>query len=557
MPVRLRRDVWLLALWVILFAGCRASSAPTGPEISLNFGFDPPTIDPALVTDPPSIQVDNLLFLNLVNLHEEDGIAEPALAASWAVSGDGQTWEFHLRDDVYWVAYNPDTNKADKKRAVTADDVVYSVRRLFDPRTQSAYAPHFASLLRNALPFNSADPRSAPADLDKMANVLGVIAKDAHTVQFILSRPMSAFPALAATWLGRIQPQEPIVENGIDWATPGLLWSSGPYMLEGWEHNQYILLRRNPYYYDVANVQIERLRFKMIPDVSSALDFYLGGDLDTTDPYGSIEGDQLARVAEDATLSRDQRELPGLCSQYIGFNVSQPPFDNVLVRRAFAAGLDRQALVSQVFKGGQLASHFTPPGLVASPDISKTLSIEFDALQARTLLDQSGWGAAHKALPQIEFGINTNDTFHAMAVAASGNWQAALSAIVHVNIDEWGVYLDKLQKTPPNLFRMGYCAVYPDAANFAYDAFHSGAEQNWTRWSSPDYDRLVEQASRETDVVKRRDLYTAAEKILVADQAVIIPILWSTRLSITNPHIQRTYALLEGYERIEHWKVNR
>ncbi len=554
----MRFKIFFVILLSILLVNCRSSSTPTGPEISLNFGFEPPTIDPAMATDPPTMQVDNLLFANLAGLQEADGVAEPALASGWAVSADARTWEFHLRDDVYWVAYDPLTDKAEKKRLVTADDVVYSVRRLFDPRTQSPFAPRFASLVRNAVPLNSADPRTSLDDLQKMADVLGIVAKDEHTVQFILSRPMSAFPSLAATWLGRVQPHEPIEEKGIDWTDPGTIWTSGPYMLEDWEHNQYILLRRNPYYYDAANVQIDRLRFEMIPDAASALDFYLKGELDTTDPYGSIEGDQLARVEEDDTLSRDKRQLPGLCSQYIGFNVSKTPFNNVSVRRAFAAGLNREELASTVFKTGQLATNFTPPGLLASPDISKTTTIDFNPLQARDLLDNSGVVGARQDLPQIEFNINSNDTFRAMANVAAQSWKSSLNAIVHLNIDEWTVYLDKLKgTTPPDMFRMGYCAVYPDASNFLYDAFHSGSDQNFTHWSSPAYDRLVDQAAREMDVFKRRDLYTAAEKMLIQDEAVIIPILWSSRVSITNPRLERTYALLEGYEHVERWKVNR
>ncbi|MGE5140059.1 MAG: peptide ABC transporter substrate-binding protein [Rudaea sp.] len=557
MLFRLRGQAFLLALLALVLVNCRSTSGPTGPEISLNFGFDPPTIDPALATDPPTIQLDNLLFQNLVGLQEQDGVPEPALADEWRVSQDRQTWEFHLRPDIYWVRYDDVAGKAEKKRPVTADDVVYSLRRLFDPRTQSPYASRMAPLIRNALPFNTADPRTSPPDLQKMADVLGVVAKDPETVQFILSRPMSAFPSLAATWLGRIQPREPIEEAGVNWTEPGTLWTSGPYMLERWDHNQFILLRRNPFYPDAANIQIERLRFKMIPDVASALDAYLGGDLDTTDPYDSIEGDQLARVDEDQTLARDKRVLPGLCSQYIGFNTSQPPFNDPLVRKAFAVGLNRDDLMSKVFKTGQPARWFTAPGVVASPDISTTLGLDFNAPQARDLLTQSGWGTKGKELPQIEFGINANDTFHEMAVAASYNWKATVGALVHVSMDEWSVYLEKLQTATPNIFRMGFCATYPDAANFAYDAFHSGSDANFTHWSSPEYDRLVEQAALETDVLKRRDLYQAAEKLLIEDQAVIIPILWSTRVSITNPRLQRTYALLEGYEHVERWKVNR
>lgn len=539
-----------------LLVNCRSTTVGQAPEISLDIGFEPSTIDPALATDPPTIQLDNELFLELTTLNEEDGSPQPSLAQEWLVSSDGLIWEFRLRDDVYWVQYNTITGRSEKKRLVDANDVVYSVRRLFDPRTQSTFAHIFAPLIRNAVTFNNADPRTSSQDLDRMGGALGVIAKDAHTVQFSLTRPMSAFPVLAGTWLGRVEPREPIDEAGIDWTSPGTIWTNGPYMLERWDHNQTIVVRRNPLYFGAEQVQAERLRFKMIPDAGSALDAYLGGDLDTTDPYSTVEGDQLTRVNEDQNLLRDRHVLPGLCTQYIGFDVSKSPFDDVQVRRAFATALNRDDIATKIFKTGVVARWFTPPGLNAAPDISSTIGIQFNAPQAKELLDQSGWGTTRKRLPLLTFAVNANDAFEELAVSASQNWKAALSASVRVDsTDDWTTYLDKLRKDPGPIFRMGYCASYPDASNFAYDVFHSGSEYNFTHWSSAQYDRLVEQAARETDSIRRRDLYLAAETILVQDQVVIIPLLWTTRVSLSNPHLARTYAIMEGYDHIENWRV--
>ena len=134
---------------------------------------------------------------------------------------------------------------------------------------------------------------------------------------------------------------------------------------------------------------------------------------------------------------------------------------------------------------------------------------ELNPLVARDLLDNSGAVGARQDLPQIEFNINSNDTFRAMANVAAQSWKSSLNAIVHLNIDEWTVYLDKLKgTTPPDMFRMGYCAVYPDASNFLYDAFHSGSDQNFSHWSSPAYDRLVEQAARGSMLVAQELLDT-------------------------------------------------
>lgn len=538
---------------MLALAGCRQTTTPQGPELALNLGAEPPTVDPVLATDPPTIQLDQLLFANLINLDENDGSPQPGLASAWLVSADGLIWEFRLRDDAYWSKYNATSGDIERQRLITAEDVVYSVRHLFDPRTASGYAQKFAPLIRNADRFVRADPRTATADLTRFANELGIRAVDERTVQFQLNAPVSAFPTIVGAWLGRVVPREVIEEQGVNWTNIGTMWTSGPYVLVDREPFRFLLLRRNPLYYDAEKVSIERLRFRLIPDIASALDAYLRGELDTTDPYGSIEGASFERVTADPALARDLKLLPGLCTTYIGFNTSKPPFDNVQMRQAFALALNRADVVTQVFKLGEPARWFTPPQVNAAPDPKADIGIDFNAPLAKTLLDQARAGGAR--LPALTFATNTNQLFIDAAVAAIQNWRATLAASITVEDSDWTTYLEKLQQDPPPLFRMGYCGSYPDAHTFAYEAFHSGSPFNFTKWSSADYDRLVEQAARETDVLKRRQLYARAEKLLVQDQAAIIPLVWSTRAALTRPRVERTFAVMQGYDRIEQWKV--
>ncbi len=546
--------VLLLSLACVLLVNCRQNATPTGPELALNLGAEPPTLDPLLATDPPTIQIDQLLFANLIQLSESDGSPQAGLARDWLVSSDGLVWEFRLRDDAKWVQYDVSTGNITSQRPVTAQDVVYSVRRLFDPRTASGYAAKFAPLLHNADRFISADPRTSPNDLARFANDLGVKAVDDHTVQFQLNAPVSAFPTIVGAWLGRVVPHEVIEDNGVSWTDIGAMWTSGPYVLVDREPFRFLLLRKNPLYYDADNVEIERLRFRLIPDIASALDAYLRGELDTTDPYGSIEGANFDRVTADPALTRDLKMLPGLCTTYIGFNTSKPPFNNAQMRQAFAQALNRNDLVTRVFKLGEPARWFTPPQVNGAPDPNADIGVDFNAPLAKTTFDGVR-AAGGPPLPALTFGTNTNPLFLDAAVAAIQNWRATLAASITVDDSEWTTYLKTVQTDPPPLFRMGYCGSYPDAHTFAYEAFHSGSPFNFTKWSSPVYDQLVEQAARETDVLKRRLLYSRAEKILVEEQAVIIPLIWSQRASLTRPRVQRTYATMEGYDRIENWKV--
>lgn len=189
----------------------------------------------------------------------------------------------------------------------------------------------------------------------------------------------------------------------------------------------------------------------------------------------------------------------------------------------------------------------------AAPDLDSDIGIDFDAPLAKTTLDQARIASGVR-LPALVFGTNTNPQFLDAAVAAIQNWRATLAASITVEDTDFATYLEQVRADPPPLFRMGYCGSYPDAHNFAYDAFHSGSPYNFTKWTSARYDELVTEAARETDVLKRRLLYARAEKILVEQDAAIIPLLWSQRASLTRPRVERTYAVMEGYEHIEKWR---
>lgn len=544
--------VFLLAT-VLALAACRPAAQTLARELRLNLGGEPATLDPALATDPLAQQVIRMILLGLVDTDPATGAPQHALATSWAVSPDGLIWEFKLRGDALWVRYNPANQRIEPKRAVTADDVVYSVRRVFDPRVNSGFAATFASLVRGAEQLRAADPqKTSAATFDQLFAALGVQAMDDVTVRFTLTQPASYFPSIVSAWLARTQPRESIEEHGVVWTEPGKIWTNGPYVLERWSRGREIILRKNDLWYDAGVVRIARIRLAMIPDVTTALEQYRNGMLDSLDPYGGLDADALEYVREDPVLRQHVQIVPTLCAHYYGFNTSKAPFNEPLVRKAFATALDRETLVSSMVRLGEPARWFTRPELYASLDISDTVGIAFNANQAREYLRQAGYDGRTKRLPIITLGVNSNETHEQIAETLAQLWKTNLNVEVRVNKLDWKNYLAQLRDDPPHIFRLGYCAYYPDAANFG-GVFKSKSPDNFTRWSALAFDQLIDTAAREVDIGKRRALYRAAEKILVEDNVVIIPLWWSTRAALTRPHIERTYAIVDGYERLETW----
>ncbi len=548
--------VLCLLVSTLALSGCRSIATTVARELHLNLGMEPSTLDPALATDPGSLQVVRMIFASLVDTDPVTGAPQHALANSWAVSEDGLIWEFKLRTDAQWVRYIPAADKFETRRPVTAEDVVYSVRRLFDPRTGSGFAPVFAPLIRGAEQLRSADPKSTSEQrFQQLISSLGAQALDDQTVQFTLTHPASYFLGIVSIWLVRLQPREAVEAGGSVWTEPGTVWTNGPYAIETWSHGREIVLQKNPYWYDASSVRLEKIHLVMIPDTAMALDEYEKGNLDSLDPYGGLTAKDVDGLRDDPVLSKQLQTVPTLCTHYYGFNTTKPPFNDVLVRRAFAAAIDRETLTSSVVKLGDPARWFTRAGVFASFDISDTLGIPFNVNQARDLLKQAGYERGKKQLPALTLAVNTDDMNELIAETVVQMWKSNLGVEVGVKTLDWKSYLQTLRDDPPQIFRLGWCAYYSDAANFTESVFRSGSPDNYTRWSSPKLDQLVDSAARETDLTKRRALYRSAEKMLIEDTVAIVPLWWSTRATLTRPGIQRTYAITDGYERLETWNM--
>jgi len=544
---KLALGLTLFLVAVMVITACRPAAPELAKEINLNLGTEPPTLDPCLATDTTSVQVDEMLFLGLTNQNEETTEVEPELATKWEVSADGLTWTFYMRKDVKWVHYDPATKKFTLKRPVTAHDVEYGVKRTLDPATASDYA-YVLYVIKGAEAFNTGETTD-PA-------TVGVKAIDDYTVQFTLEYPAAYFPLIAGMWVARPVPKEPIEQFGDKWTEPGNIWSNGPYALEVWEHENRLVLVKNPHWWGAKDVAIERINFAMITETSTAFAKYEAGELDVAAvPLADID-----RVKADPVLSKELHIAPILCTYYYGFNVEKPPFDNVLVRKAFSFAVDRKKLVEEVTKGGQEpAMWFTRPGIFGSPDPKVEKEEDwphFDPELAKKFLADAGYPGG-KGLPEITLMYNTSEGHKRIAEAIQQMWKEVLGVEVKLANQEWKVYLKTLAEDPPQIWRLGWCQDYPDANNFLNEVFHSQSTMNHTKWGNPEFDRLVEEAAKETDPAKRKEMYRKAEQILVMQDAAMIPIYWYTRVSCTKPYVERTFSVLGGLEHFEKWKVKK
>ncbi len=588
----------LLAIFSIVLAACgpattaapaepgapeapAATEAPgaEGPKIlTVNTGGvgDIPTIDPAIAEDTTSITVIESTFIGLTQIDEVDSSLGPGMAQTWdeVTNADGtQTVTFHLRTDVPWVRFNGEevetvkTCDGSADRMVTAGDFAYGIQRNLDPVNASPYAYLLASVLKGAADFNN----GVTTDFA----TVGVNVVDDATIELTFLEPAAYNTQIAGLWVARPQPKW-IIEGDCDgaiegrgerWTEPGFFQSYGPYTMSDWVHDSSFEMTKNPFWPGQDNVpqaKIDEVHMTML-DESAAFAEYEAGNLDAAAvPLADID-----RVKADPVLSQEYVQAPNVCTYYYGFNTTAPFVDDARVRRALSYALDRESLIANVTKGGQKpARYFTYPGLAGSPDPAAypDLGISYDPDAAKaelqSYLDEKGLTAADL---DITLMFNTSSGHQAIAEAIQQMWADTLGLNVQVINQEWAVYLETVKSLDtPQIWRLGWCLDYPDANNFDREVFAAGMSSNPTdetgapsgglMWNNPEYEALVDEAATETDPAKRVDLYAQAEEILVKTDAVMIPIYWYTRNTVTKPYVTRTFSV-GGHEIFYKWDL--
>jgi oligopeptide transport system substrate-binding protein len=506
------KKLFFLIIAVCLITSCSRDGQETEDireknTININIGNEPPTLDWSLATDSTSYLILNNLMEGLTQFGD-DFLPVPALAESWDISGDGRTYTFKIRDDVLWTDGNP----------LTAHDFEYSWKRILNPATGGDYA-YFLYDIENAEEYNT-------GKIDDPGKV-GVKALDDSTLEVRLKRKASYFPSLLG-FMSTFPMRKDVVEkHGLKWTEPGNIVTLGPYKLTKWKHHSGIMLESNPGYYG-EQPKLDKVSIIMNEDPSSALALYESGELDYADSK-SIPPLEVPRLVnqEDFTTTLQFR------GNYIAFNVKKPPFDNPLVRKAFAASIDRDSIVDLIQGAGIVTTSWIPKDMLAyNPDIGT----EFDPEQAKKWLAEAGYPGG-KGFPEASFLWPDVSYNRVIAEALQSMWKQYLGIEVELMNEEWKVYLSTINTNPPEIHRAGWGADFPDPHNFM-SLFECNTGNNRTGWCNPEYDSLVDQAAEETDIAKRKELYDKAQKILTETDAPIAPFYNTKQQNLIKPYVK-------------------
>lgn len=565
-----------LVIGSMLLSACQPTpEAPTEPEeaepivlrVNLHQG-DIPTLDPHLASDTSSVQVVGELMGGLTHLNEVTLELEPGMAKSWDASGDGLTYTFHLLEGIPWVRWNGTEveevlDEEGNVRYVTAHNFEYGFKRTCNPNTASDYAYVLGMALAGCEDLLYAEGFGDMSEEEQQALIDGVQAKavDDYTLEVTFTNPALYNLNIAGMWTGYAAPSWVIEERGDRWTEPGFNQSYGPYALEEWVHDSYILLTRNPFWPGTDYIPvptIDKVKGSML-EGSAAFAEYEAGNMDWVD----VPAADLDRVRADAVLKEELVILPRGCTYYYGYNVTKPPVDNVHMRRALSHAIDRQGLVDNVTKAGQEpAQWFCRPGMAGCPTIDSHpdagIKSDPDAAKAelQAYMDEEGISDV-SGIPEIILMHNTSEGHKRIAEAISEMWKETLGIEVTVTNQEWKVYLNTIQEDSPQVWRLGWCLDYPDANNWTREVFASYGHQGGdvgTNWSNDAFDAIVEDAALEPDLAKRQDMYAEAETILCYDDAAIAPIYWYTLVRVYKPHVNYE-PTQTGHDAWEKWSI--
>ncbi|WP_074035109.1 peptide ABC transporter substrate-binding protein [Exiguobacterium sp. AT1b] len=522
----------LLMMTIILALGSVLAACSTGGDsdgggsssngekvLRLTDTSDITTADPALATDAVAF---NLIANTMEGLYrlDKDGNAVPALAEGEPeVNEDETVYTFKLRD-AEWSNGEP----------VTANDFVYAWQRAVDPATGSQYA-YIMNTIKNAEAINTGDTPKEE---------LGVKAIDEKTLEVTLERPDPSF--LSLTSFGTFTPinEAFATEKGEDFTTgPENLLYNGPFTWTKWDREQGYVLTKNESYWDAENVALDSVDVKVVKETSTVVNLYEAGDVD----YAGLASEQVAAFQEDEDYNTGLRSSVG----YFKFNHENEIFKNVDARKAIARAVDPSGIIDQLLNNGSVATtSFIPKDFIKYEDgTDYTEGVEYfktDAAEAASLWEKVTGGKA----TTIELLSFDSEVSKQISEYMKGQIESNLPNVT-VEIAQQP-FNNKLEREANGDYQMSFALWGPDYQDPLTNLgiFTSENGQNDINYASSEYDQLIDEASAETNIDARYDLFKEAEALLIEQDQAIMPIYQAGVAYLIRPNIENFNRQLFG-----------
>lgn len=486
-----------LSKFALILAATSALSLPSyAVTLNIHNGGDATSLDPHKVSGDWENRIVGDIFEGLMT---EDVYGKPMLgtAESFEQSEDGLTYTFKLKEGLKWSDGSP----------LIAGDYEYAFKRLFNPATAASYA-----WLQFAIK-NSEEYATGKATADDV----GIKALDDLTLEFTLKEPTPYFLGALTHYTAYPVPQKVVEEYGDAWVKLENIVVNGPYKPIEWVPGSHVKSAINEEWYDVPSLKIDDVIYTTLEDESTALRTFEAGDFDWVTVYPK---DQFKRLLKETPEVLRVEPQAGL--YFYAVNNQKEPFTNPDIRKALSMSINRKAIAEDIIGSGEVpAFSWVPPGM---DNYGEPAQVEWAALpygervkMAKEILEANGYNKKNPLKFTLRY--NTNENHKRIAIAVAAMWKA-IGAEVELFNNETKVHYADLDEGDFEVGRAGWLADYDDPINFL-SLLKTGYGNNYGRYSNPDYDALLNQASKEIDLTKRAEILVEAEQMALDDSAAI------------------------------------
>ncbi len=505
--------VFMLAMVLVLSIALTAcgtkapdtSVAPTpgeqpkeAQELTIDLFQETSTLDWQGMSSSGEIQIFNWVMEGLTRSAGK-GKVKPGIAEKYEASPDGKVWTFHLRD-AKWSDGTP----------VVADDFKYGAMRALDPKTPRDYT-YFLYDIVGAEEYSTGKAT---------AEQVGINVIDDKTIEYTLKQPVIYFDYLVSFPTYAPVQQAFAEKVGDKFNTEAEFFlTNGPFKIESWQHEAEMVFVKNPTYWDVASIKLDKVTGLMITEDATMFNMYEAGELDHTI---SLDADQKAALTKGSVGNYSDGSV-----WFFDFNTTHPVLKNKNIRKALTYAIDRQSFIDNVARQPWVpALAFVQPDIIPDVDgktpwrnAKPAYFKDNDVETAKTLLAEGMKELGITTLPKMKFMCNDQAIAQTYAQAFQEMWKKNLGVEVEIEAVPSAVRIDRQQLHDYDISLGGWGPDFPDPMS-DLDLYVTGGGNNDPAYSNPEYDALIKAAKAEPDKAKKFEMMRKAEDLLMEDMPI-------------------------------------
>jgi len=501
---------------------------------------------PLNITETIGHRIASAIYEGLIKLDDETLTPKPAIAESWTVSDDAKTYQFKLRQNVYF--HNDDCFADGKGRQVTAKDFKYVFDLLCTSDVNNQGFNFFKDKIKGAAAFDEA----TKAGNKPVGGVPGARVIDDFTFELELEQPFGSFLQLMAMPFCYVLPKEAIENYGTEMRVNAV--GSGPFTLKAVKEDEAVIMVRNEKYWakDEFGNQLpflDAVKYTFIKQDKAALLSFEEGNLEMkyrlplelTDEVVDRQGNLLGKYKKFV-----YQDMVTMSVYYYGFQHKGDLFNNKKLRQAFNYAIDRDAIVQYTLKGQGVAANngIVPPAFPAYK-AEEIKGYVFNPKKAQQLLAEAGYPNG-KGFPKLIHNINSGGGRNEQVAEAT---QKMLKENLNIEVEiikmPFAQHLENLETGKSQFWRAGWVADYPDPENFLNlllsthipEKMSDKSYINSMRYSSPAFDVAFNKALSTIDDAERNKLYRQADQIAM-DDASIVPLFYYKDMRLIQPYVR-------------------